>query len=97
MLIATKEKLRSVLASDPTVNQNTLDDIISTAASASSDEGQRVISRAEARDRFFPGKSLRYLDKLGEEGLLRRVVLPGRQRSAGFTVADIRALITGGA
>lgn len=39
--------------------------------------------------------SLRMVDKLAAEGVLKKVTLPGRKRGAGFLEADIAALIEG--
>lgn len=58
-------------------------------------EEDQILSRRATRDRFFPGRSLRYLDKLAAEGVLRKVKIPGRSRSVGFNAAHVRKLVAG--
>jgi hypothetical protein len=39
------------------------------------------------------GRSLRTVDMMAAEGLLRRVTLPGRTRACGFLAEDVEALL----
>jgi hypothetical protein len=55
----------------------------------------RILSRAKAAERL--DKSLRFVDRLEQIGLLKKVRLPGRERAIGFRESDIEALIAGGA
>ncbi len=51
----------------------------------------RVLRRREAAARF--GVSLRTVDEWTKQGILKKVYLPGRKRSAGFRLADLESLI----
>ena len=42
------------------------------------------------------GRSPRAVDRLAAEGALRKVLLPGRTRAAGFRESDVAALIAWG-
>lgn len=53
--------------------------------------GPRLLRRREAAHRL--GLSVRALDKLGHSGVLKRRILPGRQRGARYLASDIEALI----
>lgn len=54
----------------------------------------RIIRRMEVARRL--GRSPRAVDRLAAEGALRKVLLPGRTRAAGFRESDVAALIAGG-
>ena len=105
MLPTTIDAWKAVLKTDPTVTPAGRAEIVALVRNHGKDNkpdkarepDNRIVGRREARDRFFPGKSLRYLDKLAAQGVLRRIVLPGRTRAAGFNVAEIERLITEGA
>ena len=51
----------------------------------------RIIRRKEAARRL--GGSLRHVDRLAGEGILRKVKLPGRKRAAGFLETEVNALL----
>lgn len=51
----------------------------------------RLLRRAEAARRL--GHSVRWLDDLARAGIVRKIKLPGRRRSAGFRLADIEELL----
>lgn len=53
----------------------------------------RILSRSKTADLL--SKSLRFVDRLAEQGVLQRVTMPGRKRGAGFRQADVEALIGG--
>jgi hypothetical protein len=55
------------------------------------DTGPRVIRRQEAADRL--ACCVRVIDRLAQEGKLRRVKLPGRTRAAGFLESDVYSLL----
>jgi predicted DNA-binding transcriptional regulator AlpA len=55
------------------------------------DAAPRVIRRKEAARRL--ACCVRVIDRLAQEGKLRRVRLPGRIRSAGFLESDINQLL----
>ena len=54
----------------------------------------RLIRRAEVARRM--GVSLRTVDNLARQGILKKRVLPGRQRSSGFLSCDVDTLLLGG-
>jgi hypothetical protein len=62
---------------------------------ASAAPAPRLIRRAEAAKRL--GCSLRSVDKWARAGMIRKVVLPGRTRSAGFRESDVDLLVAGDA
>jgi hypothetical protein len=51
----------------------------------------RIIRRAETARRL--ARSPRAVDRLAAAGFLRRVILPGRTRGAGFVESDVCALL----
>ena len=54
---------------------------------------QRIVRRAEAAQTL--SVSLRMIDKLTSEGVLRKRILPGRKRGCGFLESDLLALVNG--
>lgn len=104
-LPTTIDVCKAAFKADPTVSPGDRAELVALVRSHGKESTKpekarpaenQIISRREARDRFFPGKSLRYMDKLAAQGVLRRIVLPGRQRAAGFNVREIERLIAGG-
>lgn len=53
----------------------------------------RILRRAEVAARF--SVSLRAVDLWSRKGLIKRRVLPGRTRAAGFLESDVEALMQG--
>lgn len=53
--------------------------------------GPRLLRRTEVARRL--SCSLRLVDRLVEDGALRKIVLPGRQRGAGFVDSEVSALL----
>jgi hypothetical protein len=51
----------------------------------------RILRRKTAAERI--GRSIRALDLLAQQGVLRRIKFPGRQRSAGFLENDVNKLL----
>lgn len=56
------------------------------------DAGPRIIRRKEAARRL--ACCLRVIDRLAQEGKLKRVKLPGRVRGAGFLETDVNSLLS---
>ena len=54
----------------------------------------RILRRSEAAKRL--GVTIRAIDKWSQEGILRRVRLPGRTRGCGFLESEINTLMTAG-
>jgi hypothetical protein len=60
--------------------------------SAPPDTGPRILRRKQAADRLG-GRSLRWIDRLAQQGVLKKVKMPGRKRGCGFLESDINALL----
>jgi hypothetical protein len=54
---------------------------------------QRIVRRGEAARMY--GCSLRLMDRLAAQGVLKKVRLPGRKRGAGFLESDLLAVMAG--
>jgi len=57
------------------------------------DATERIVRRGECAKLL--GRSLRGVDLLREQGHLKPVTMPGRERGAGFKLSDVMALIGG--
>ena len=64
-----------------------------TPTAPATPETDRVVRRGEAAR--ILARSPRAVDRLAADGALRRVMLPGRTRAAGFRLRDVQALIEG--
>ena len=102
MLPTTLDVLKSALRADPTVTPADRGRLLAlvrnggaTPPAPAAPTGPRLIRRKEAARML--GTSTRTVDSLAADGKLARVRLPGRRRGAGFRVADVQALIEGGA
>ena len=101
MLATTLDVIKAGLKSDPTITPLDRTRLLATLRQAPDATraapppmaGPRIVRRHEAASRL--GVSLRTLDKFAKEGILPRRVLPGRKRGAGFSEADLAALIVG--
>lgn len=100
MLATTLDAFRAVLKADPSITPGERARILSTLRNgkdpscAETPKAPRILRRREAAGRF--GASIRLVDRLAQQGLLRKVKLPGRERASGFLEADVNALIAGG-
>ena len=101
MLPTTRDALKSVLTTDPTVSAHdrnrmlrALRDVQNVELSTASNEPRIVRRRDVAR---MLSCSLRTVDNLAAEGRLPRVSIPGRTRALGFRVRDVEFLVEGGA
>jgi hypothetical protein len=99
MLKSTRDAVKAVLKSDPSLGAN--DRLRLLNAIKSGGEGIRVaksetrlLRRAAVANKL--GCTIRQVDNLARQGILRRVILPGRRRGAGFRLADVESLIHGG-
>jgi hypothetical protein len=101
MLPTTMDIIRSGLKADPTLTPADRAKLLTLLRAGPNPPGTQtadarqpqLIRRDEAARRL--ACSPRTVDKLGANGVLRRVILPGRQRAAGFLEGDITSLITG--
>ncbi len=107
MLATTLDVIKAGLKSDPTVTPRDRTKILATLRSgpgtatinltepheASQQRIQRIVRRAEAARMY--GCSLRLVDRLAAQGVLKKVRLPGRKRGAGFLESDLLAVMAG--
>lgn len=103
MLTTTAEAVRALLKADPSLTPLDRARILGTARNHGKSEQpapavaatreSRVLPRAEVARRF--NRSLRFVDKLAVQGVLRRVKLPGRQRACGFLADEVDRLMAG--
>jgi predicted DNA-binding transcriptional regulator AlpA len=99
MLTTTVEIVKAGLRADPSLTPDARDRIIQAIRlsekpdSAPRDESLRLLRRTEVAKRL--SVSLRTVDKLNQQGVLKKVSFPGRGRAAGFRMADVEALIGG--
>ena len=102
MLNTTTDAIRSLLKADPSLSPQDRTRIVAVLKSGGKDstgsprvKTPRLLRRDTVAERL--GCTIRQVDNLAREGILRRVILPGRTRAAGFRESDVMALITGGA
>jgi predicted DNA-binding transcriptional regulator AlpA len=101
MLETTIDIIRSSLRADPTLSVPDRARLLAilrqgvdlTAPTKAPADGQRVVRRKDVSFRL--SISLRSVDKLSADGVLPKVVLPGRTRAIGFLESDLQALIEG--
>jgi len=101
MLATTIKIVRSGLESDPSLtaaDRARLLAVLRKSEAKSEDETSaervaRIIRRAEAATRL--SCSLRTIDKLHAQGILKKHRLPGRLRCSGFLESDVNALVLG--
>lgn len=100
MLPTTLQIVRIALQADPSVtpaDRTRLMALIKGSAEEPKGEPRsepnkpQVLRRSEVALRL--ARSLRTVDKLASDGLLRKFSLPGRKRAAGFLETDVAALI----
>jgi len=100
MLATTMEVLKASLKADPTLDtadRIRISNAVQAAAKSESPpevQGGHLLRRGEVAKRL--SVSLRTVDKLHIQGILKKVRLPGRGRAAGFRLSDVEALIGGG-
>jgi len=101
MLNTTNEAVRSILKADPTITTAERTRILGSIRSHGRDPepekaqpvNNRIVRRAEVAERL--GRSLRMVDILASQGVIRKVTLPGRTRAVGFRSEDVELLLTG--
>ena len=107
ILATTLDVIKAGLKSDPTVSPRDRTKILANLRSgpgtattnltdppeASRQRIQRIVRRAEAARLY--GCSLRLMDRLAAQGVLKKVRLPGRKRGAGFLETDLLAVMAG--
>jgi len=98
MLKVTSDVMMASLKADPTVDAAERIRIITAAQEAANpgtpkEHGLCLVRRAKVASML--SVSLRTVDKLHSQGILKKVRLPNRGRAAGFLLSDIEALIGG--
>ena len=101
MLATTLDILKSGLRADPTVSPAERARLLALLRQgpevprpdAPPSSIDRILRRREAVT--FWERSLRFVDRLAKDGILRRRLLPGRKRASGFLASDVMALIAG--
>src|SRR5271169_6261684 len=99
MLETTLDVFKAALRSDPSVSasdRNRLLALLRRGPGAPKSEAgtpgaPRILRRKTAAERL--GRSLRSVDMLAQQGILRKIKLPGRQRCAGFLEEDVNKLL----
>ena len=99
MLNTTFDIFKVALKSDPTVSasdRNHLLALLREKPGAPKPEpatpaAPRILRRKTAAERL--GRSLRSVDMLAQQGILRKIKLPNRQRCAGFLEDDVNKLL----
>ncbi len=101
MLPTTIDAIRSLLKADPSLSPRERTRILAVlkshgkeGADKATPNTPRILRRDTVAGRL--GCTVRQVDNLAREKILRRVVLPGRKRGAGFRESDVLALIAGG-
>ena len=100
MLPTTIDAVRSILKTDPSVSLTErsahvkrLREGAEPAKPQPASEEKHILSRQQVASRC--NRSLRFVDKLAAEGVLHRIMLPGRKRSCGFASAEVERLVSG--
>ncbi len=98
MLHTTQQAIGAILKADPSITPEARNSILATIRNHGRDTSRtdaapaaRVLKRAEVAARL--GVCRRTVDGLSRSGALRRVLLPGRKRGAGYIEADVVRLI----
>ncbi len=101
MLGTTLDIIRSGLKADPTVSTRRRTELLaylrqgSRASKAEPPKPTgppRVLTRGTTAQTL--DRSLRFVDRLAKEGVLKKIRLPGRQRAIGFLAADVERLVS---
>ena len=99
MLATTLEILRSGLKSDPSLTPADRTRLLALLRNGPPKAETPPFSTPKVLSRHATSatlnRSLRFVDRLAQEGILKKVRLPGRQRAIGFLEADVRAIIGG--
>lgn len=99
MLVTTLEATKGLLKADPSISPQERSKILKLiqqggeSPTSQTKEPPRLLRRKEAADRL--SISLRTLDQWARDGLLTKVILPGKTRACGFSSTEIDALAGG--
>ena len=102
MLPTTIEAMKALLKADPVVTPLDRQRIVTVICNhgkspetprAAATVEKRILHRRDVARRF--NRSLRFVDKLAVQGVLRRVKLPGRRRACGFLAEEVERVMGG--
>ena len=103
MLPTTADAMRALMKADPSLTPLDRTRILSVVRNHGKESQpdrdvalpreQRILTRRDVARGF--NRSLRFVDKLAVQGVLRRVRLPGRQRACGFLADEVERLMLG--
>jgi hypothetical protein len=101
MLESTLELIRAGLKTDPTLSSAERTRVLMILRNQGKQPRlaqidhpvPRIIRRKQAAERL--NSSLRFVDLLARQGVLKKCVLPGRQRAAGILESSLLAVLTG--
>jgi len=99
MLDSTIELIRAGLKTDPTLSPSECTRLLSilrnhnrqTPSPQIKSEPLRVIRRKQAAERL--NSSLRFVDLLTQQGILKKCTLPGRKRAVGILESSLLAVL----
>jgi hypothetical protein len=91
MYASSIKLLKTILETDRSLNGKERDFVAMLIKGGNATENipNQLLSRKEVRARYFPGRSLRYVDRLASDGIIQKVIFEGRKRSSGFRPRDI--------
>lgn len=95
MQTSTATAIKAIISTDGSIDPAARARLIKALSATPTPEaqGERLLRRGEVAKRL--AVSLRTVDTLHNQGILKKVTLPGRERSAGFRLADVDALLAG--
>ncbi|MBM3839013.1 MAG: hypothetical protein FJ398_13805 [Verrucomicrobia bacterium] len=101
MLPTTIDVIRSSLKADPTLSARDRAELLALVRRGPTSpkpeqhqpNGLRVLSRKAVATTI--DRSLRFVDRLAAEGVLKKIRLPGRRRAIGFLAEDVERLLAG--
>lgn len=88
MMQTTRNAITAILQADVSLSENERQEI--QARLCGHDEEDRVMTRKEVAA-LLGNKSLRYVDYLAAEGVIKKVTMPGRTRAIGYSSASVYA------
>lgn len=97
MQASTRTAVTAVLNADPTIEKNQIKAAMSVleskANAAAMETPCRILRRPEVAK--LMGVSTKRIDQLAQQGILRRIIMPGTKKAIGFSSDDIRAITAG--
>ena len=102
MFETTVTAVKAVLRTEPTLTPAELTRIVALIrnhgkavepARVAAVTEKRILTRGDVARRF--NRSVRFVDRLAVDGIIRRVKLPGRKRACGFLAAEVELVMAG--